>query len=161
MATYIQGLTDFIPQIQPFRPDFNFYAYALQTKQGQYDAGHEKLSSVYGSLLNSPMLRDNNNKNRDEFFKAADTNVKKISGLDLSLQENVDAAYNVFKPFYEDKNMMKDISFTRQYQKELQRGDNFRNCIDPKKCGGKYWETGIQAMHYKANEFRNASDEEA
>jgi len=161
MATYLQGVTDFIPQIQPFRPDFNFYAYALQTKQSQYDANYEKLSSIYGTLLNSPMLRDVNNQRRDEFFKAAETNIKKMSGIDLSLQENVDAAYNVFKPFYEDKNMMKDISWTRQYQKELQRAENFRNCLDPKKCGGKYWDTGVTALHYRADEFRNASDEQA
>lgn len=161
MATYLQGLTDYIPQIQPFRPDFNFYAYALQTKQSQYEANYEKLSSIYGTLLNSPMLRDVNNKRRDDFFKAAETNIQKMSGIDLSLQENVDAAYNVFKPFYEDKNMMKDISWTRQYQKELQRADNFRNCVDPKKCGGKYWDTGVTALHYRADEFRNASDEQA
>jgi hypothetical protein len=37
MATYIQGVTDYIPDYQPFQPDLNFYASYLQTKQNQYD----------------------------------------------------------------------------------------------------------------------------
>jgi len=161
MATYIQGLSDYIPEVQPFRPDFNFYASALQTKQSQYEAGYQKLSSIYGSLLNSPMSRDSNIARRDEYFKAADDSIKKISGLDLSLQENVEQAYQVFKPFYEDPYMVKDMVWTKQYNNELGRAENFRNCIDEKKCGGKYWDTGVAALNYKMEEFRNSSDDQS
>ena len=52
MATYIQGLTDYIPQIQPFKPDYNFLSNVLQTRQGKYDANYNQLSSVYTSLFN-------------------------------------------------------------------------------------------------------------
>ncbi len=45
MSTYIQGVTDYIPQIQPFTPDFNFYATALQTMQSQYDTNYKKLGT--------------------------------------------------------------------------------------------------------------------
>lgn len=161
MAIYISQVEDYIPQIQPFKPDFNFYAGALQMKQGQYDAAYNKLSSVYGTLLNSPMLREGNIAKRDQFFKDADTQIKKIAGLDLSRPENVDAAMAIFKPFYDDKQLVKDMTWTRQYQNELTRADNFRNCIDPKKCGGQYWEGGVEALHYRAQDFRNASDEDA
>ena len=43
MATYIPGITDYIPQIQQFRPDYNFYGNILQSKQGQFDANHKQL----------------------------------------------------------------------------------------------------------------------
>lgn len=161
MAIYIPQVQDYIPQIQPFKPDFNFYAGALQMKQGEYDASYKKLSSVYGTLLNSPMLRDSNIARRDQFFKDADSQIKKISGLDLSRQENVDAAMTIFKPFYEDKALVKDMTWTRQYQNEMTRAENFRNCIDPKKCGGQYWDGGVKALNYKAQDFRDATDEEA
>ena len=29
MATYLQGVTDYIPQIQPWTPDYNLYAKVL------------------------------------------------------------------------------------------------------------------------------------
>jgi hypothetical protein len=161
MATYLPGVTDYIPQIQRFQPDLNFYNNALQVKQGQFEKGYEQISSIYGSVLNSPMLRDIDNKRRDEFFRQADSNIKKIAGMDLSRQENVNLAANIFKPFYEDKNLMKDISWTRQYQKELSRADSFKNCLDPKKCNGQYWDTGVQALNYRAQEFMESDDQQA
>lgn len=161
MATYIPGVTDYIPQIQPFQPDYNFLGNIMQTRQSRYDASHKQLSSVYGTLLNSPMLREENIYKRDEFFKSIDGDIKRISGLDLSLKQNQEAAMQVFKPFYEDKDMIKDIAWTKNYYSQVQRGESFKYCVDPDKCGGQYWEGGIKALQYKADEFRKSSREEA
>jgi len=161
MATYIQGLTDYIPQIQPFQPDLNFYGNVMQTRQGRYDSAKKKVSDLYGSLLNSPMSRDSNIKRREEFFKVVDNDIKRISGLDLSLQQNQDQAMNVFKGFYEDKNMINDMVKTKKGYAEMERGNNFKYCTDKEKCGGQYWEPGMQKLQYKMEEFKNVSDEEA
>lgn len=161
MATYIPGVTDYIPQIQPFQPDYNFLSNIMQTRQSRYDSAHKQLSSVYGTLLNSPMLRDENIHKRDEFFKSVDGDIKRIAGLDLSLKQNQEAAMQVFKPFYEDKDMVKDMAWTKNYYSQLQRGEQFKYCTDPDKCGGQYWEGGIKALQYKADEFRKASKDEA
>lgn len=161
MSTYIQGVSDYLPTIQPFRPDYNFYANILQTQQSQYDAAHKQISQQYGTLLQSPMLRDGNIQRRDQFFKNVEQDIKKISKLDLSQEQNVTAASQVFKPLYEDKYIVKDMTYTKQLQNELARANNFRNCVDPDKCGGSYWEEGVQAMHYKADEFKNAGDDES
>lgn len=157
MASYIQGITDYIPQYQPFQPDYNFLGNVLQNAQTQYDANYKQLSKTYGTLLNSPMLREDNIKQRDEFFNMIDNDIKKISGMDLSLQQNVDAANAVFSSFYKNKEMVKDMVFTKEYQKQLQIGDNYRNCIDQEECGGKYWDTGAAALHFKADEFKKAN----
>lgn len=161
MATYIPGVTDYIPQIQPFQPDYNFLGNIMQTRQSRYDASHKQLSSVYGTLLNSPMTRDENISKRDQFFKSVDGDIKRMSGLDLSLKQNQEAAMQVFKPFYEDKDMVKDMVWTKNYHNELQRADGFRYCVDPDKCGGQYWQGGVDALQYKAEEFKNASKDEA
>jgi hypothetical protein len=50
MATYLQGISDFIPELQPFQPDLNFYANALQTKQTQYDSNWKAVNNLYGQL---------------------------------------------------------------------------------------------------------------
>jgi hypothetical protein len=157
MATYLPGVTDYIPQIQPFVPDFNFYANSLQAKQAQYDAGYEKISGLYGTLLNSELSRTDNIDRRNNFFTKVDNDIKKISGLDLSKEQNVKAAAKVFQPIIDDKFIQRDMVFTKNYRTELDRANGFKNCIDEKKCGGKYWEGGVRALNYKLDEFTKAN----
>jgi len=161
MASYIQGVTDYIPQLQPFQPDYNFLGNVLQTKQSRYDTSHKQLNKLYGTLLYSPMLRDDNTQQRDQFFQTIDQDIKKMAGLDLSLQENVDSANEVFKSMYDNKGIIKDMTYTKKFQSELERGENYKTCLNQEECGGGYWDVGINAMKYKADEFKNASAEDA
>lgn len=161
MATYIQGVTDYIPQIQAFKPDFNFYSKSLQMSQSKYDANHDKLSSLYGSLLNSPMLREQNIEQRDQFFKMIDQDIKKMSSMDLSKQQNIDSASTVFNQLLDNKNIVKDMTWTKNWQSQHRRADGFKNCVDPEKCGGAWWEGGVNALNYQAEEFKTVDDAEA
>lgn len=161
MATYLPGMTDYIPEIQEFQPDFNFYAKSLQMSQSKYDANHDRLSNLYGSLLNSPMLREKNIEERDQFFKVIDQDIKKMSGMDLSKQQNVDSASAVFNQMLDNKSIVKDMVWTKNWQKQHQRADGFKNCVDPTKCGGAWWEEGVTALNYQADEFKNATDDDA
>lgn len=161
MATYIQGQTDYISQIQPTEPNLAFDAQILQAKQTKYDANHKKVSDLYGSLLNSAMTRTDNIQARDEFFKIINDDIKKMGGLDFSLDQNVQAASSVFQSIYTNNNIVKDMVWTKNYNDEENRGASFKNCIDEEKCGGTYWEEGDRYMQYKRNEFKNASAEEA
>lgn len=156
MASYIQGVTDYIPQIQPFKPDLNFYQGVLETKQAQYKAGYDQLSNIYGTMLNSELSRTDNTERRDEFFNKIQTQIQKISGLDLSRNENVEAAQKVFQPIIDDKYILKDMSFTKSYRKEQGKADYFMNCTDPKTCGGKYWDGGVRALDYQRQDFMEA-----
>jgi hypothetical protein len=78
MSQYIQGIVDYIPMIQPFQPDFNLFQNVLQTKDAQYKAGYDKLSSLYGTLLNSPMSREDNLELRNKFFNDISAQIQKI-----------------------------------------------------------------------------------
>jgi len=159
MATYLQGVTDYLPQIQPFQPDLNFLGNILQTKQSRYDAAHKQLSNVYGTMLNSPMLRDKNISNRDNFFKMIQQDIHKMSGVDLSLQQNVDSAQQVFKALYDDQDIVKDMTWTRNYRNKKEKGASLKLCtLGPEKCGGEWWEGGDQYLDYKAQEFKNAHE---
>jgi hypothetical protein len=161
MATYIPGMTDYVPQIQPFQPDYNFLGNVMQTRQSRYDQGYNQVNSLYNSLLNSPMLRDANIHQREELFKTIDQDIKKISGMDLSLQQNQDAAMKVFQPFYDNKDIVNDMVWTKNYQNQLSKGEGMKSCTDPDKCGGRYSDASIKKLHYKADEFRNMSAQDA
>lgn len=161
MSTYITGVSDYIPQIQPFKPNYNFLGNVLQTKQGTYDSNKQQISDLYGSVLYSPLSREGNIKRRDEFLKVIDQDIKKISGMDLSLQQNVDAAKNIFKGFTSDNHIINDMVKTKKLYKEFEKADAMKHCLDPDKCGGSYSEDSVRALQYRLEEFKNVSNDEA
>jgi hypothetical protein len=57
MATYLQGVTDYIPEIQPFQPNLNLYSQVLQTKQNRYDQNYKAINDIYGKFFYSNLLK--------------------------------------------------------------------------------------------------------
>ena len=160
MATYLQGVQDYIPQFQPFQPDLNLYSNVLQTKQTEYDSAWKSLNNVYGQYFYADLTRDNNIARKEEVLKNIDFNLKKITGLDLSLDQNVAKAAEVFKPFYEDEHIMKDMAWTKNYNNQRSRAEGLKNSLDEKRRE-QYWDGGVRAMDYMRQEFKDASDPEA
>lgn len=160
MATYIQGITDYIPKIQPFQPDFNFFQKALDAKQNQYEAGYNKISSVYGQLLNSDLLRESNVERRNQFFTEIDNEIKRLSGVDLSLPENVQQATSLFQPLINNDYFRYDIAYTKSYRAQKKRAESLRLNPDAK-SGVKWWADGDRALDYQAADFAKSSDEES
>ena len=160
MATYIQGITDRVPEIKPFQPDYSFLMGALENKQAAYNNAFNQINNIYSSVLNAPLTRGVNEERRAEFFKAAEDNIKKISSMDLSLPQNVDVASSVFKPFYDDRNLVKDMVWTKQFNNQIGTAQSYRDSQD-KETAGKYWDTGVKALQYQKKAFAEASDEQA
>jgi hypothetical protein len=161
MATFLNGVTDYVTQTNPTQSNLAFDQQALQTKEAAYLAGHKKVNDLYGSLLNSNMSRGENIAARDEFFKMVNQDIKRMGGLDFSLDTNVAAASNVFQSIYSNKNIVKDMVWTKNNNNQKERSEALKNCIDPTKCGGQWWEKGDKYLSYKEEEFKNASTTEA
>lgn len=160
MATYIQGLTQYLPQIQPFQRDFNFFANVMQKKQTEYDSGHQAMNKLYGSIFYSDISRADNQEKKAEILSAIDHDLRKVSGLDLSLDENVRQAQQVFRPFYEDQNLMKDISYTKTYQSSMQKGLSAKDCVG-KDCPDVYWDGGLRLLDHQMKNFKSVSADKA
>lgn len=159
MATYLQGVTDYIPDYQPFQPDLNFYANLLQTKQTQYDTNWNALNNLYGQLYNADLTHNLNIKKKDELLKQIDFNLKRVSGLDLSLEQNVNQAMQVFRPFYEDKYLIKDMAYTKNWKSKYAYATGLANSPDEKEHG-KYWDEGVRGLLYRREMFKDATLEE-
>lgn len=153
MSTYPQGVSTFIPDYQAYQPDFNFAANVLQLKQNQYDQNWQKLNNMYGQLLNAPLTHDESIAKRDNTFKRIDFDLKRVTGLDLSLEQNVQQAGQLFRPFYEDSSLMKDMVFTKNVGFERALGDGKRYSSD-EKVRDQYWADGLRAIDYKVQEFK-------
>jgi hypothetical protein len=156
MATYLQGVTDYIPQFQPFQPDLNFYNNVLQTKQTQYDSNYKQLNQVYGQYLYADLTHGENIQRKEELLKNIDVTLKKVSGLDLSLEKNLTQATQVFKPFYEDQYLMKDMAYTKNFNNQKRRAEGLKNSLDDK-IRAQYWEDGVLALDYKREEFKDSA----
>jgi hypothetical protein len=161
MSQYIPGIVDYIPQVQPYKPNLNFYQQVLETKNAQYKEGYQQISNLYGNLLESPMLRSENIDLRNKFFNQISSEIAKISGLDLSLSQNINAAQQIFQPLVDNKYILKDMAYTKRAYAELNKAENFKNCIDEKTCGGKYWEGGVRAVQYQMADFAKSSAEDS
>ena len=160
MATYLQGVTDYIPQFQPFQPDLNFYGNIMQTKQTQYDNNWKALNDMYGKYYYADLTRQSNVTNRDQYIKNAEFNLQRVSQMDLSLEQNANQALQVFKPFYEDKNLIKDMVWTKNFNSEMSRAEALKCSSDPER-NKQYWSTGVAAMQYLKEEFKNVDDAKA
>jgi len=160
MATYLPGVQPFIPDYQPFQPDLNFYANTLQTKQTQYDTNWKHLNDVYGKYFYADVLRPGDQEKKDKLIKDIDFELKRVSGLDLSLQQNLQQATQVFRPFYEDKTLMHDMAYTANFKQDRGAAMALKNNVDEKKAG-KYWNEGIEFMDIMKDKFVNSSDQES
>ena len=116
---------------------------------------------MYSTILNSPLTRDENISRRDQFFKDTDKEIKKISGVDLSLPQNVQAASQIFKPFYQDKPMMVDMVVTKSIDDSRQAHEILKNCVGKncEKFGA--WDDGLKAVEYKREEFKKTGTDES
>ena len=160
MATYIQGVTDYIPDYQPFQPDLNFIGNYLQTKQNQYDSNFKSLNNLYGKYLYADLTREPNIKKKEEYLKQIDFNLKRVSALDLSIQSNVDQAAQIFSPFYKDKYLMKDMAYTKDFGNKYNAAMALDKSLDPK-LKNTFWSTGIEKMMFEKDEFKNSTDDES
>lgn len=156
MATYLQGYDDYIPQIQPFEPDLATYSKIINERQSKYDEARKQISDLYNSMLNSPMLRQSDIETREKYFQIIDNDIKKLSGMDLSLRQNQTAAANVFTQLLNNKNIAHDMVYTKQAYKALEDGEIIKYS-DPK----SYWEGMNQLIQMDMNEYKNADDEKA
>lgn len=130
-------------------------------KQDKYNAAKKQIGELYGSLLYGELSRKSNIQRRDDFFKSIEQDLKKVSELDLSLQQNQDAAMKIFDPLINDDLIAHDYSMTKHIRSQMERGESFRMCTDPKKCGGSFSPESMTYLQLKLQDYANADDQTA
>ena len=150
MATYIKGVTDYIPVLEAFKPDYKFLSDVLTVRQDRYDTNYKQLNNLYSKVVHAPLSREDNQGQRDQYANTLSNGLKQVSGLDLSLQQNVDVAKGLFKPFFEDKAVVKDMA----YRKQMQQANRYMTSSSDK-MRDKYWQIGVQDLKYQMDDFKN------
>jgi hypothetical protein len=161
MATYVQGIhQDYIPSLEPFNPDYKFLSNVLNVRQDRYDTNFKQLNNLYNQVANSPLSREDNKERRDQYVNRMSNGLKQVAGLDLSLGQNVESAKGLFRPFFEDDLMVKDIAYTKQHNK-LMRDVNFFATATQEGVRDRYWQEGVEKMQMDMDDFVNGSANDA
>lgn len=155
MATYIPGSKSYMPEFKPFTPDYRFLSAVLDTKTTRYNTNYRHLNDLYSKIVYAPLSREDTRFMRDQYTEGLSEKLEKISGMDLSLVQNVDAAKGVFKPFFETDIIVKDMVMTKAFEREQQYANSLMNSQD-KEARDMYWTTGLEAMSFKMKDFVEA-----
>ena len=160
MATYLPGVTPFVPQTQVFTPDYKFLQNVLSVRQNRFDTNYKEINKLYGDVVYAPLSRADSKEKRDQYSNALTNSLKQVAGMDLSLAQNVNTAKALFSPFYQDKDLVTDMYATKTFQnsqKEIQRYKDANN----RDVSRNYWTDGEKFVNYRMQDFINATPEEA
>jgi hypothetical protein len=160
MATYVPNVNPYLPNIKAFTPDYKFLTDTLQQRQTKYDSNYKQLNNAYSKIMYAGLSREDTKEARDQFVNNLQPELEKISGLDLSLGQNVKAAQAVFQPFYDNDLVMKDMVMTKDYQNKIALARDLKTSSDEKE-NDRYWDEGVKLLKYKMDDFINASQEDA
>jgi len=159
MATYLPDSNDYIAKTEAYTPDFKFLADVLGRRQDRYNTNYKHLNQLYGKVVHADLSHKDNIYKRDEYANLLVPKIQQLTGTDFSLQQNVDAAKALFKPFFEDETIVRDIVFTKRFNRESQRAENLRKSADAKERD-KYWQDGVDRLNYYMQDFKAASLQE-
>jgi len=160
MATYIKGADTYLPDIKPFTPDYKFLSAVLETRTDKYDANFKATNDLYNKVVYADLSREDNKTKRDQYAETIAQAIEKISGMDLSLQQNADNARSVFAPFYEDDLIVKDIVYTSAYRKEMAHAQRLLD-QGTEVAADRYSERGKRSLQYQLDDFINADANKA
>ena len=160
MATYVQGYKMYDREPTPFVPDYKFLSNVLSTRQTRYDQNYKAINDAYSKVVFADLSREENQEKRDQFAQQIAPKMAQISGYDLSLRQNADMATGVFAPFYEDNNIVRDLTNTANYKFGTRYADSLSRSGD-KAQRDLYWQTGVDHLNMQMEKYLAASPEEA
>ncbi len=160
MATYLKGVKDYVPQLETFKPDYKFLSDVLSVRQDRYDTNYKSLNDLYSKVVYADMSREDNMAEREQYANQLSNGLKQVSGMDLSLSQNVDVAKGLFKPFFENKALVKDMTFTKMYQKQMQMANNYMSS-DTEEIRDKYWGDGVEDLRWQMDQYKTKDAKEA
>ena len=67
MPSYLPNVQTYIPQLEPFTPDYKFLQDVLQIRQDRYDTNYKAINDLYGQVVYAPLSRESNKIKRDQY----------------------------------------------------------------------------------------------
>lgn len=159
MPSYLVSAKESFVPTQMYTPPIQTIGEMLRIKQGQYDQGYNQLNAGRNAIQDAEVLSQDGTAKKQQYLNQADNTLKQLSQADLSLPENQQLADQVFKPFWEDKDLVSEISKIRNINKELSFGEQARTSTD-KDLRESYNPFSIQDLQNQKQEIAESNAEE-
>lgn len=108
-----------VSAIPTYSPDFGFLQSMQMRANQQYDQGLQKVAGSY-SLFNQPVTGQAMSQRQRDYARQAQDQMKDVSAADLSDPKNVMKAENILAPFWQDKDLLTNISGTKSTYNNIQ-----------------------------------------
>lgn len=151
MASYLPNVTDVFPTPALYTPDFSFIDTMLRRRQQMYEQGYSQVAGQYQRIM-SDMSHKDNIAFRDKFMKQAMSNMTNLAQMDLSQQQNVNNAVNLFKPYYQNT----DALWDQQYTKHVNAQEAIYQAALAKDGGKEASLDNIELVRMQQREFQNS-----
>ena len=145
MATYLPGVTDSFPAPALYTPDFSFMDNMLRRRSAMYEQGFDQLSKQY-QFINGRLTNTKNQEFRDAYMKQAFNSLKNLSSVDLSQTQNVKNAMGVFRPFYDNENVLADMAYSRHMAQQ-------ESFAESERLSGTANDASLTLLRRQMNEF--------
>jgi len=117
------------------------------------------MNNLYSSVVHADVSREDSKNIRDQYVNQLAPKLQQVSGLDLSLQQNVDTAKGLFTPFYENKKLVRDMVFTKKWKSEMGKAQRMKES-DVEATRKQHWDDGVKKLQYDMEDFVGASSED-
>lgn len=116
---FIQAASADVPYAAP---DWSFLQGQLDRANQRYEEGLQEIKSDYSAVFNAEITNDENKLKRAEYIKQFQNGLKSIAGLDVSDPKVMRQAEGLISPFWQDKDILSDITLTKKAKSEIQKG---------------------------------------
>lgn len=136
-----QAVSTYRPYSLPINDIFK--AYTAQNKF--WDEGAAQVKRIYDNALGMSLTSNENKKVRDDFMKAADEQIVKLSSMDLADPTVQRKGLNIFTPLLKDKAINYDNALTKLRTSIFTDAESYKNKkLSPKgRVGEGYNETNL------------------
>ncbi len=160
MATYVPGVPQYLPEFKPFTPDYKFLSNVLDTKTNRYNTNYKQINDLYSKVVYGDLSRKDTQDIRSHFTEQLGPQLQKAAGSDLSVMKNAEAAQAIFKPYFEEDIIVRDLVATRKYKEDMGYAKMLQDSPSEEQRD-LYWGVGVQKMNYEMEDFINASEQDA
>jgi len=160
MAIYVPNVKEYLPKVEPFSPDYTFLSDVLDKRTDKYERNFKALNNAYSRIVYSDLGREDTQQARQQFVDNLQPTIEKISGLDLSLAQNVNAANAVFQPFYDNDLIIRDMVQTKNINEIVRTANNLRTSPN-EETRKRYYDQGLQFAQMQYQDFLNAPADQA
>ena len=137
-----------------YSPNFEFLQSMQMKANQQYEQGLSEVKNTYNAIFSQPVTGDKMTKRQMEYVNQAKAQLKDVSALDLSDPRNVTKAENIMTPFYKDPLYLKNIAYTKHYQKEIAKQEKLKNGTKEER---DLWNPAVDnLLHYGLEQLADA-----